>query len=210
VESESVPTPVVEEKSLEQLVAHQAAKCATPWKIPHDDRDWQAITMQDWENDIIWKPQPLPGSLSQPIDTLTRLSRPRNPEVEDGNWLDCIIYDAKNRPWKDFTALHIVEEDARSLSNTNAQGLEIEKEANKSQIPIVRTTSNTWNRDNKQQSLDPFNLSNDRFYEVSKEHRRRIRQTFGNLEVQHSYPAMKLQLPLVGACSTALFFAIQG
>jgi len=196
VESDLPPVPCVEEQSLEQLVDQQAAKCPTPWKIPHDDRGWQALTMQDWESDIVWKPQALPDSLSKPIDTLTRLSRPRNPEVEEGNWLDCIIYDARNRPWKDFTTLHIVEEDARSLSNTNAQGVEIVKEATKNKGAVDRTTSNTWNRDNKQQALDPFNLSNDRFYEVSKEHRRRIRQTFGNLEVQHSYPAMKLQLPL--------------
>ncbi|WAQ83290.1 hypothetical protein PtA15_3A659 [Puccinia triticina] len=191
-----VSRPPVVEKSLAQLLAQQAAKCSTPWKIPHDDRGWQALSMQDWENDIIWKPQPSPDSLSQPIDTLTRLSRPRNPEVEEGDWLNCIIYDAKTRPWKDFTTLHIVEEDARSLSNNNAQGAEIEKEVVKSKGPIARTTSSTWNRDSKQQTLDPFNLSNDRFYEVSKEHRRRVRQTFGNLEVQHSYPAMKLQLPL--------------
>ncbi|KAA1110268.1 hypothetical protein PGT21_016409 [Puccinia graminis f. sp. tritici] len=187
--------PLVEETSLEQLLAQQASKCATPWRIPHDDRGWQALSMQDWESDIIWKPQPSPNPLSQPIDTLTRLSRPRNPEVEEGDWLDCIIYDAKNRPWKDFTTLHVVEEDARSLSNNQAQGVEIEKEVVKSKAPIARTSS-TLNRDSKQQTLDPFNLSNDRFYEVSKEHRRRVRQTFGNLEVQHSYPAMKLQLPL--------------
>ncbi|KAG8726504.1 hypothetical protein FRC11_015069, partial [Ceratobasidium sp. 423] len=41
---------------------------------------------------------------------------------------------------------------------------------------------------------DKFNLSNDHFYEVSKE-RQRVRQTFGNLVVQHAYPALKLQLP---------------
>ena len=41
-----------------------------------------------------------------------------------------------------------------------------------------------------------FNLSNDRFYELSKEHRMRsIRQTLGQLELQHSRPASKLQLP---------------
>jgi transcription initiation factor TFIID subunit 1 len=199
--------PLVEETSLEQLLAQQASKCATPWRIPHDDRGWQALSMQDWESDIIWKPQPSPNPLSQPIDTLTRLSRPRNPEVEEGDWLDCIIYDAKNRPWKDFTTLHVVEEDARSLSNNKAQGVEIEKEVVKSKAPIARTSS-TLNRDGKQQALDPFNLSNDRFYEVSKEHRRRVRQTFGNLEVQHSYPAMKLQLPLVCACRNSCLFTI--
>jgi hypothetical protein len=43
---------------------------------------------------------------------------------------------------------------------------------------------------------DRYNLSNDNFYEVSRE-RQRVRQTFGNLVVQHAYPAMKLQLPFV-------------
>lgn len=43
---------------------------------------------------------------------------------------------------------------------------------------------------------DKYNLSNDHWYEVSRE-RQRVRQTFGNLVVQHAYPAMKLQLPFV-------------
>ena len=45
---------------------------------------------------------------------------------------------------------------------------------------------------------DKFNLSNDQFYEVSKEGgRHRVRQTFGQLVVEHAYPAQKLQLPFV-------------
>lgn len=45
---------------------------------------------------------------------------------------------------------------------------------------------------------DKFNLSNDHFYEVSKEGgRHRVRQTFGQLVVEHAYPAQKLQLPFV-------------
>ena len=46
-------------------------------------------------------------------------------------------------------------------------------------------------------ALDPFNLSNDKEYEVTKDTKKRIRQTFGLLEVQHAYPAQKLQLPFV-------------
>jgi len=46
---------------------------------------------------------------------------------------------------------------------------------------------------------DKFNLSNDHFYEVSKDGaRHRVRQTFGELIVEHAYPAQKLQLPFVG------------
>ncbi len=44
---------------------------------------------------------------------------------------------------------------------------------------------------------DKFNLSNDHFYEISKDTRHRVRQTFGQLSVEHAYPAQKLQLPFV-------------
>ena len=48
------------------------------------------------------------------------------------------------------------------------------------------------------QVRDKFNLSNDHFYEVSKEGgRHRVRQTFGQLIVEHAYSAQKLQLPFV-------------
>lgn len=45
---------------------------------------------------------------------------------------------------------------------------------------------------------DRFNISNDQYYEVQKEGgRHRVRQTFGQLVVEHAYPAQKLQLPFV-------------
>ena len=48
------------------------------------------------------------------------------------------------------------------------------------------------------QIRDKFNLSNDHFYEVAKDGgRHRVRQTFGQLVVEHAYPAQKLQLPFV-------------
>lgn len=43
---------------------------------------------------------------------------------------------------------------------------------------------------------DRFNISNDQAYEITRE-RHRVRQTFGQLIVQHAYPAVKLQLPWV-------------
>ena len=52
------------------------------------------------------------------------------------------------------------------------------------------------------QVKDKFNLSNDQFYDVSKDGgRHRVRQTFGDLVVEHAYPAQKLQLPFVSHCS---------
>jgi hypothetical protein len=46
-------------------------------------------------------------------------------------------------------------------------------------------------------ALNPLNLSNDRFYEVPREHRQKVRQTLGQLVVQHARPAIRLQLPFV-------------
>jgi len=48
---------------------------------------------------------------------------------------------------------------------------------------------------------DKFNLSNDQFYEVARNERHRVRQTFGQLTVEHAYPAQKLQLPFVSLTS---------
>jgi hypothetical protein len=49
------------------------------------------------------------------------------------------------------------------------------------------------------QVRDKFNLSNDQHYELSAREgaRQRVRQTFGQLVVEHAYPAQKLQLPFV-------------
>lgn len=49
----------------------------------------------------------------------------------------------------------------------------------------------------REAGLDPLNFSNDREYAVTKDTKKKIRQTFGQLEVQHAYPAQKLQLPFV-------------
>lgn len=60
-------------------------------------------------------------------------------------------------------------------------------------------------------NLDPFNLSNDKEYEVPKEQRRQIiRQTFGALEVVHAYPAQKLQLPFVSSFHRFVLFQRSG
>ena len=56
------------------------------------------------------------------------------------------------------------------------------------------------------QIKDKFNLSNDHFYDVSKDGRHRVRQTFGQLVVEHAYPAQKLQLPFVSNMRNSLCF----
>jgi transcription initiation factor TFIID subunit 1, fungi type len=66
---------------------------------------------------------------------------------------------------------------------------------------VVRQRRRT--RQDAAQAKDKFNLSNDHYYEVSKDGRHRIRQTFGQLNVEHAYPAQKLQLPFVSTDNLA-------
>lgn len=74
---------------------------------------------------------------------------------------------------------------------------------------MILFTAETF-RFRKRHRLDPhpkdkFNLSNDNYYEVSKDGiRHRVRQTFGQLVVEHAYPAQKLQLPFV--CRKVIHF----
>lgn len=52
----------------------------------------------------------------------------------------------------------------------------------------------------KKVSLSRFNLANDRYYDTNYTGKLvRVRQTFGQLVVQHSLPALKLQPPFVSA-----------
>ncbi|EGF98411.1 uncharacterized protein MELLADRAFT_118533 [Melampsora larici-populina 98AG31] len=176
---------------LEAITQANTSRGATPWKLPTDERGWEALTMADWEDGIVWQPEvSQSNSSARPLDTLTRLTRPRNRAIEEGDWLRSVIWDAKNGTWKDFTGLELLPQDVEKdpqppdpLATVIDSSLSPQKQSSTA-------------KGNRPQSLDPFNLSNDRLYEVSKEQRRRVRQTFGNLEVQHSYPALKLHFPL--------------
>lgn len=74
----------------------------------------------------------------------------------------------------------------------------LEVQAPNAEKEIVTNVSNLVERE---AGLDPFNMSNDREYEVTRDVKKKIRQTFGLLEVQHAYPAQKLQLPFVSSSS---------
>ena len=63
--------------------------------------------------------------------------------------------------------------------------------------PEARPRKRFRNEAGQAVAKDKFNISNDHTYDVAKE-TKLVRQTFGALEVEHAYPALKLQLPFVG------------
>jgi len=106
---------------------------------------------------------------------------PRNALVDDGSWIQDIIWDAqKVNPG----IIEMGEEDFDD--SDNAADSRLAKAADISEAAAAM-----------QAKLDPFNLSNDHLYEHTREARFRIRQTFGMIEVVHSGPAKKLQMPWV-------------
>ncbi|KAF5388608.1 hypothetical protein D9757_004600 [Collybiopsis confluens] len=143
--------------------------------VPLHDRSFDLVLLSNWEEQIIYEPNPDLSTVAPATDN--SLTTPVNTVLESGAWTQSIIW-TPGAPFRDFTQLELSYED------------EI--------VPEERT--NEQLRPRKRLRTDPalrdkFNLSNDQYYEVSKDGRHRVRQTFGQLTVEHAYPAQKLQLP---------------
>ena len=125
------------------------------------------------------------------------LAAPINEALESGAWTQSIIWSPRT-PFRDFT--QVVEPEDDTVTEERPQCTYCI--APEMSAYSVRGTAQDAVRPKKRmradnQPKDRFNISNDQYYEVSKEGRHRVRQTFGQLVVEHAYPAQKLQLPFV-------------
>ncbi|KAJ7631188.1 TAF1 transcription initiation factor TFIID subunit TAF1 [Roridomyces roridus] len=154
------------------------------------DRTFDLVQLSNWEDQIIFEPDKPPEVTDTPADTantekvtvptVNNLTTPANKALESGAWTQSIIWGPK-APFKDFTQLEFNHEDDVIPEERSSETVRVRKR--------FRTDASV---------RDKFNLSNDHFYEVSKEGgRHRVRQTFGQIAVEHAYPAQKLQLPFV-------------
>lgn len=146
--------------------------------ISLDDRSFDLVLLSNWEDQIIYEPD-YDNELPQP-QKQEMLTTPVNQLLESGAWTQSIIWDAET-PFRDFTQLELDQEEDATTEERQVE---------------VRPRKKA--RVDSGQPRDKYNLSNDHYYEVSKDGlRHRVRQTFGQLVVQHAYPAQKLQLPFV-------------
>lgn len=172
------------------------------WRLSTDNFDEKhRITYDDWPDDVHWDGSrrqngrtPLTNGYAhdgeringtddkKPLIAEDRTFGFRNPEVESGEWTKGVIW-SERAPFKDFTKLQL------NLNDPSGPGALASKELPLDKRRIIAMRARQRN--------DPFNLSNDKLYEVAREQKKRVRQTFGHLEVQHAYPAMKLQFPWV-------------
>ncbi|KAJ6575353.1 TAF1 transcription initiation factor TFIID subunit TAF1 [Mycena capillaripes] len=157
-----------------------------PVSLSLRDRTFDLVLLSNWEDQIIFEPENKPASkpqLEESVDNIkvpsvNNLTTPANKALESGAWTQSIIWNPR-APFKDFTQLEFNHED--------------------DVIPEERSTETVRPRKRFRTDAgvrDKYNLSNDHMYEVSKEGgRHRVRQTFGQIAVEHAYPAQKLQLP---------------
>lgn len=147
-----------------------------------NDRSFDLVLLSNWEDQIIYGPGDVEMQDAHAITTKDSFGAPINHALESGIWTQSIIWDDKT-PFRDFTQIEFNHEDD-IVPEDRASGDHLRSRKR------MRLESG--------QPRDKFNLSNDHLYEVSKEGaKHRVRQTFGQLVVQHAYPAQKLQLPFV-------------
>ncbi|CAE6447798.1 unnamed protein product [Rhizoctonia solani] len=181
VQSTDTQKPSVDD-SLKNILASNAGNVSTPL----DERGFDPIVLDDWEDQIIYdrdteiKPLAPRPTATAPLNPF--LSYPSTSSLA-WDWDSSILWTRTTDPLPPPPAL-----DDPLLPPPPAPPPTTSTIATTEAKPKKKTRPETA------PGKDKFNLSNDHFYEVSKE-RQRVRQTFGNLVVQHAYPALKLQLP---------------
>ncbi|KAH9950995.1 hypothetical protein B0H21DRAFT_720844 [Amylocystis lapponica] len=183
----------VENQRVEQVVAsgsveqdlrralEERGNSDVPVSLPLHDRSFDLVLLSNWEDQIMYGPEDDDMCGTAPATAApTMLTTPQNKMLESGAWTQSIIWSPR-APFREFTQLELNEED---------------------NVPDERPPPADSVRPRKRlrtdgaQPKDKFNLSNDQYYEVNKDGgRHRVRQTFGQLVVEHAYPAQKLQLP---------------
>ncbi|RDB29477.1 putative transcription initiation factor TFIID subunit [Hypsizygus marmoreus] len=151
-------------------------KTDVPVNMPLHDRTFDLVLLSNWEDQIVYEPDSATGQAPSLENNLTT---PANKVLESGAWTQSIIW-GPNAPFRDFTQLEFNHEDDVVPEERSVETVRPRKRLRTDAGPV----------------RDKFNISNDQFYEVTKEGgRHRVRQTFGQLVVEHAYPAQKLQLP---------------
>ncbi|GAC99507.1 transcription initiation factor [Pseudozyma hubeiensis SY62] len=170
------------------------------------------VELDDWEDRIAWDVHIKSQSnnlAAMSIDDIGDLSsveddslaarappkvdQPFNHDLFRGAWTRSIIFDA-HTPFEAFDKLVLDMNDPQMMLEEDLGPKTKQNSLLRSDAPVVSAAAQ---RDlaRRQAELDPLNLSNDKFYEQTREHRQRVRQTLGKLVVQHAWPAVKLQLP---------------
>ncbi|KAI9018032.1 hypothetical protein CLU79DRAFT_866433 [Phycomyces nitens] len=169
-----------------------------------DDKVYHSVMLDHWEDDIVWDDEVKADSQqSGGKEEMSVIKKHLNDRLEEGDWVDAIIW---NNEKPDPSSMRIMLDlndpnmlfDCEEVEATKAQLIE-PKHVKKGRKPLPRPLPkipivyNTEPEPHSKLPLNPFNLSNDRHYEMHLAGRLvRVRQTLGELIVQHALPASKL------------------
>ncbi|KAI9595620.1 hypothetical protein BDF19DRAFT_441045 [Syncephalis fuscata] len=135
--------------------------------------DFYSVALSAWEDNIQWQEKEMPSS---------------NPDLENGDWQGQIAWD------ENYAA--VLRHNIHVEFNMNDPHMLFEVVDEDTLVNKRRRTAKDNQPFMSTEMPSDLNLSNDKYYEVSREARlQRVRQTFGQLIVQHTLPAIKLQLP---------------
>ncbi|ORX92912.1 hypothetical protein K493DRAFT_408629 [Basidiobolus meristosporus CBS 931.73] len=207
-EKTSSITPLPESEEAAEEIQSKAEALKADFKVPEM---YHSVVLDSWEDKIVWASDEDDESVELEPSTDTQTQKEagllndvfsfRNYDVEDGDWTESIIWDPEE-PFVPCTKLILDLNDTNMLFDTTSN-LDVHKSSHHEQKSAKKTKKTSKKAiiqveaprlDPKSKAaVDKFNLSNDRYYEALK--KRRVRQTFGQLNVQHSLPALKLQSP---------------
>ncbi|KAL1915122.1 uncharacterized protein VTP21DRAFT_7603 [Calcarisporiella thermophila] len=186
-------------------------------KVPTESEAYHRVVVDPWEEKILWdadteeetyEEKKRKSSLLTKASESTPISF-RNYDLEGGDWLDLVVWDDRrayvppaklllnlNDPYMPFYTPY---SDADKPANMGQAEPKVSRKGRKSATaapkPAPKPTISEAETHARLQ-IDRYNISNDRFYEAQRDGRfHRVRQTFGQLVVQHSLPALKLQSP---------------
>ncbi|RUP38158.1 hypothetical protein BC936DRAFT_138420 [Jimgerdemannia flammicorona] len=193
----------------EEEVTKEIPLLGDAMRIPTAAEEFYSIVLDAWEDDIMWDDEAPPKHGFDTTQSKNSILPPhRNYDLENGDWVHSIIWDDR-KPHMPFAKLTLNLNDTNMLfdvasleaTKPSAQEQRNNRKGRKAAIPIVKANPKNAVQPseieiNMRLGLDRFNISNDRHYEAhagAKMHR--VRQTFGQLIVQHALPALKLQTP---------------
>ncbi|KAI9480435.1 MAG: hypothetical protein EXX96DRAFT_562597 [Benjaminiella poitrasii] len=207
-ESDSSSNESEDDEYMEELV-ERAANTELPTQILEDERLYHSVMLDKWEDDIIWDDNDEPevsSSLSvvepSQVEEQKQVVKHLNMQLEEGDWLDAVIWD-KEKPLPETMKISLDLNDPNMLFDVEeveaTKELLIQpKHVKKGRKPIPRPLPkiqiyHTDTEPHNKLPLNRFNLSNDKHYESHLAGRLiRVRQTFGQLVVQHALPALRL------------------
>ncbi|KAG1170192.1 hypothetical protein G6F70_008805 [Rhizopus microsporus] len=164
-----------------------------------NSKTFHSIMLEKWEEDIIWDKED--EDMIEDAQA-TVVNKHLNMQLEEGDWLQAIIWD-KERPSNEIMKITLDLNDPNMLFDVEeveaTKELLIQpKHVKKGRKPIPKPLPkiqiyHTEIEPHNKLPLNRFNLSNDKHYETHLAGRLvRVRQTFGQLVVQHALPALKL------------------